>query len=52
MHTENTFHHPLTDADRDTVAAMRIEIAPFKAKLTGPEARGAFDDVMEHTPVP
>lgn len=50
MQTDSTFHHPLTQADGDAVAAMRVEIAPFKAKLTGPEARGAFDDVMEHTP--
>jgi monoterpene epsilon-lactone hydrolase len=50
MQGENTVYHPLTDADGKAVAAMRIQVAPFKGKLTGPEARGAFDDVMEHTP--
>ena len=50
MQTENTFHHPLTDADGKAVAAMQIQIAPFRGKLTGPETRGVLDDLMEHTP--
>jgi len=49
MQAKNTFH-PLTDADGKAVATMRAEVAPFKGKLTGPEARGPFDEVMEHTP--
>jgi len=50
MQSESTVHHPLTGADAKVVAAMRVEVAPFKGKLTGPEARGPFDEVMEHTP--
>jgi acetyl esterase/lipase/quercetin dioxygenase-like cupin family protein len=50
MQSESTVHHPLTGADAKAVAAMRVEVAPFKGKLTGPEARGPFDAIMEHTP--
>jgi len=48
--SESTFHHPLTGADGKAIAAMRVEVAPFKGKLTGPSARGPFDDILEHTP--
>jgi monoterpene epsilon-lactone hydrolase len=43
-------HHPLTEKDRQIVAAMRKEVAPFKGKMSDPSARGPFDEVMEHTP--
>jgi len=41
---------PLTDKDGAAVAAMRIQVAPMKGKLSGPEARAPFDEVMEHVP--
>jgi monoterpene epsilon-lactone hydrolase len=42
--------HPLTDKDGAAVAAMRIQVAPMKGKMSGPEARAPFDEVMEHVP--
>jgi acetyl esterase/lipase len=42
--------HTLTDADRERVAALRQQVAPFKGKMSDPSARGPFDEVMEHTP--
>jgi epsilon-lactone hydrolase len=42
--------HPLSDKDREAVAAMRKEVAPFKGKMGDPSARPPFDEVMEHTP--
>jgi acetyl esterase/lipase len=45
-------YHPLSERDRATVAAMRVEAAPFKGKMSDPSARGAFDTIMEHTPEP
>jgi len=42
--------HALGDADRERVAVMRQQVAPFKGKMGDPSARGAFDEVMEHTP--
>jgi monoterpene epsilon-lactone hydrolase len=50
MQSNSTVHHRLTGADAKAVAAMRVEVAPFKGKLSGPEARGPFDEVMERTP--
>jgi acetyl esterase/lipase len=42
--------HSLSEKDRESVAAMRKEVAPFKGKMDDPSARPAFDEVMEHTP--
>lgn len=42
--------HDLSPQDAAFAAALRAQVAPFKGKLDGPFARGAFDDVMEHTP--
>jgi monoterpene epsilon-lactone hydrolase len=42
--------HPLTGKDEATVAALRTQLAPLKGKMDGPQARGMFDEVMEHTP--
>jgi acetyl esterase/lipase len=42
--------HDLSDADRERVAVMRQQFAPFKGKMGDPSARGAFDEVMEKTP--
>jgi len=48
--TPRTVVHPLTEADRERVAAMREQVAPFKGTMSDPSARGPFDEVMEHTP--
>jgi monoterpene epsilon-lactone hydrolase len=42
--------HALTGKDGATVAALRTQLAPLKGKMDGPQARGMFDEVMEHTP--
>jgi epsilon-lactone hydrolase len=42
--------HSLSETDREAVAAMRKEVAPFKGKMGDPSARPPFDEVMEHTP--
>jgi monoterpene epsilon-lactone hydrolase len=42
--------HSLSEKDREAVAAMRKEVAPFKGKMSEPSARPPFDEVMEHTP--
>jgi hypothetical protein len=42
--------HSLSEKDREAVAAMRKEVAPFKGKMSDPSARPPFDEVMEHTP--
>jgi monoterpene epsilon-lactone hydrolase len=42
--------HSLSEKDREAVAAMRRELAPFKGKMSEPGARPPFDEVMEHTP--
>jgi acetyl esterase/lipase len=42
--------HPLTHKDEATVAAIRVQVAPSKGKMSGPEARTPFDEVMEHVP--
>ncbi len=42
--------HPLTENDGKAVAAMREQVAPFKGKMSGPEARTPFDETMEQTP--
>jgi len=43
-------HHPLSERDRATVAALRVDAAPFKGKMSDPSARAPFDAIMEHTP--
>lgn len=43
-------HHPLSAKDDAAMAALVPQVAPLKGKLTGPEARGLFDDAMEQTP--
>jgi epsilon-lactone hydrolase len=42
--------HPLTHKDEEAVAAMRVQVALSKGKMSGPEARAPFDEVMEHVP--
>ena len=42
--------HPLIAEDRTAVAAMRAQIEPLKGTMTGPEARVAYDGIMEQTP--
>lgn len=43
-------HHPLTEKDDETITRMRTEAASSKDKLSGADARGAFDEIMEKTP--
>lgn len=43
-------HHPLSPEDRAVMAALRPRIEPFKGTMTGPEAREAYDGIMEQTP--
>jgi monoterpene epsilon-lactone hydrolase len=50
IHAEADVQHSLTEKDREAVAAMRKEVAPFKGMMSGPAARAPFDEVMEHTP--
>ncbi len=42
--------HPLIAEDRAVVAAMHAQAEPVKGTLTGPEAREAYDGIMEQTP--
>src|SRR5262245_32881469 len=42
--------HPLSAEDRAVVAPMRAQVEPFKGTMTGPEARAAYDGIMEQTP--
>jgi acetyl esterase/lipase len=42
--------HPLIAEDRAVMAALRPQIEPFKGTMTGPEAREAYDGIMEQTP--
>ncbi|MEH2014938.1 MAG: alpha/beta hydrolase fold domain-containing protein [Nostoc sp.] len=42
--------HPLTEKDGEIVAVMRTEAASSKGKLSGSDARGSFDEIMEKTP--
>lgn len=45
-------YHPVSERDRATVAALRVDAAPFKGKMSDPSARAPFDAIMEHTPAP
>ena len=42
--------HPLAEKDGEAIAVMRTEAASSKGKLSGPDARGSFDEIMEKTP--
>jgi acetyl esterase/lipase len=42
--------HPLVDQDRAVMEVMRAQIEPFKGTMTGPEAREAFDGIIEQVP--
>jgi len=42
--------HPLTRKDEGAVAAIHVQVAPSKGKMSGPAARAPFDVVMEHVP--
>jgi len=42
--------HPLSPKDEAAVAAIRVQVAPSKGRMSGPEARAPFDEVMEHVP--
>ena len=50
QHVDAEIYHPLSAEDRAAVAAMRAQIEPFKGTMTGPEAREAYDGIMEQTP--
>ena len=47
---EADIRHSLSEKDREAVAAMRKEVAPFKGKMSEPGARPPFDEIIEHTP--
>jgi acetyl esterase/lipase len=49
-HGDGEIFHPLSAEDRAVVAAMRPQVVPFKGTMTGPEAREAYDAIMEQTP--
>ena len=42
--------HALTPKDEATVAAIRLQAAPFKGAMTGPEARSGYDAMIEAVP--
>jgi epsilon-lactone hydrolase len=42
--------HPFTAKDQLAMNEMRAAAAPLKGKMSGPEARAPFDEIMEHTP--
>jgi len=42
--------HPLTAKDEAAVAEIRIQVAPSKGKMSRPEARAPFDQLMEQVP--
>jgi epsilon-lactone hydrolase len=42
--------HGLTQKDEATVAAIRAQSAAFKGMMTGPEARGGYDAMIEAVP--
>jgi acetyl esterase/lipase len=44
------FLHPLIAEDRAVMAALRAQTESFKGTMTGPEAREAYDAIMEQTP--
>ena len=50
QHGNAEIFHPLSAEDRTAMAAMRQQIEPFKGTMTGPEAREAYDAIMEQTP--
>jgi monoterpene epsilon-lactone hydrolase len=43
-------NHPLQAADREAMAAMRPLLLTAKGSITGPSARGPFDELMVKTP--
>jgi epsilon-lactone hydrolase len=49
-HYVTEVRHPLTLKDEVAVAAMRVQVAPSKGKMSGPEARAPFAELMEHVP--
>ena len=50
QHADAEVLHPLSAEDRAVVAALRAQTEPFKGTMTGPEARVAYDGIMEQTP--
>jgi monoterpene epsilon-lactone hydrolase len=42
--------HPLIAGDREVVAAIRTQAEPIKGTMSGPDARDAYDAIMEQTP--
>jgi acetyl esterase/lipase len=42
--------HSLIPGDREIVAAIRTQAEPFKGTMTGPDAREAYDAIIEQTP--
>jgi len=45
-----TTHHPEHLLDRVAMATMRLMLGSMKGSVTGPEARGPFDELMEKVP--
>lgn len=43
-------HHQPTAKDLATVAAVRAQSAPFKGMMSGPQARGPYDDMIGAIP--
>ena len=43
-------HHELTAKDEAVVSAIRAQSAPFKGMMSGPEARGGYDEMIGAIP--
>lgn len=50
LHGDAEVLHPQIAEDRTVMATMRAQVEPFKGTMTGPEAREAYDAIMEQTP--
>ena len=49
--TNASIHHPASEKDLATVAAIRQQSAPFKGALSSPDARPGYDAMIEATPM-
>jgi monoterpene epsilon-lactone hydrolase len=47
-----TVFHPISAADKATMAGLRAMVEPNKGQLLGIAARAPFDAIMEHVAVP
>ncbi len=48
---ERFINHQVSDTDLIELSAIRLQLAPVKGMLEGPQARDSFDQMMEITPV-